>query len=313
MPHQMPHRLHACALLLVATSPAASAMLFHAGAKAAPRLARGTSRAVAPRACSFSRWTPFGSDEAPDTDEDPLFLTVAAVPPIAAFALYGEVASAVRALIDNFGFVGNNVDGNDFANTLLRPAINGVVVPTLAIAAGTLLATTINVLRERQVDIRSCINKEACTLRLLRESTIGIWGTVQHAERRKAALGHLAEYTSMLISESDVGATERLENLQDRQTGGISDTSLNSYAGCALLGNARALSHPAVSRPRRMLHGIQGVASPRELSVKTSAELVVFLTNTRCAHTDTSSQILTPILEHSRSRPYTYRSSTLSL
>ena len=43
------------------------------------------------------------------------------------------------------------VDGNAFAATLLRPTINGVVVPTLSIALGTLLATTVNVLRDRQV------------------------------------------------------------------------------------------------------------------------------------------------------------------
>ena len=44
--------------------------------------------------------------------------------------------------------------------------------PTL----GTLLATTINVLRNRQVEMRACINKEVCELRLLRRAIFGMFG-----------------------------------------------------------------------------------------------------------------------------------------
>lgn len=36
--------------------------------------------------------------------------------------------------------------------------------------------------------MRTCLNKEACDLRLLRECIVGMYGTQQHARRRKAAL-----------------------------------------------------------------------------------------------------------------------------
>jgi hypothetical protein len=61
----------------------------------------------------------------------------------------------VRYIVAEYsGGVGVMVDGNAFAATLLRPTVNGVVVPTLSIALGTLLATTVNVLRDRQVEHR---------------------------------------------------------------------------------------------------------------------------------------------------------------
>ena len=58
----------------------------------------------------------------------------------------------------------------------------------MSVALGTLLATTINVLRNRQVDIRAALNKEACELRLLRAALLGAYGTAQHAGRRAEAL-----------------------------------------------------------------------------------------------------------------------------
>ena len=63
--------------------------------------------------------------------------------------------------------------GAQFANNLLRPTITGVVVPVISIALATLVSTTVNVLRARQVDIRALVNKEACDLRLLRRAMFG--------------------------------------------------------------------------------------------------------------------------------------------
>ena len=102
--------------------------------------------------------------------------------------------------------VGRAVDGNAFAVQLLRPTVNGVILPTLSIALGTLLATTINVLRNRQVEIRACLNKEACELRLLRAALLGAYGTAQHAARRAEALDLLRRYCARCVRESSVGA-----------------------------------------------------------------------------------------------------------
>ena len=62
-----------------------------------------------------------------------------------------------------FGVI-NTESGSVFANNLLRPTITGVVVPVISIALATLVSTTVNVLRQRQVDLRAYVNKEACEL-----------------------------------------------------------------------------------------------------------------------------------------------------
>ena len=85
-----------------------------------------------------------GEEEEPasalGTDVDPgysvfLFLLL----PVSGFIFYGETARAVHYLID----LANNlitVDGNEFAVGLLRPTINGVVVPVVGITFGTMLS-----------------------------------------------------------------------------------------------------------------------------------------------------------------------------
>ena len=81
--------------------------------------------------------------------------------PILGFCFHPNIAEAVHVLIDSTnGFV--QVDGRAYAAELIRPTVNGVLVPACAITAGTLLATTVNVLRNRQVEMRACISKEAC-------------------------------------------------------------------------------------------------------------------------------------------------------
>lgn len=49
----------------------------------------------------------------------------------------------------------------------LTPATNGIVIASLSIAFGTLTSLTISSLRQRQKEIRQCLNKEACDIRLL--------------------------------------------------------------------------------------------------------------------------------------------------
>ena len=151
-------------------------------------------------------------------------LVMTVLPSIVAFFLWEDISVLFAHLFDKFaGFPnvqGQNVDGNAFATNLLRPTINGVVVPATSIALGTLFATTVNVLWERQLKMRSCINKEVGELRLLRRALFGCFGTAQHSRRRATALGLLHGYTNSLVLETQTSSIARLESIQ--RNGGIS-------------------------------------------------------------------------------------------
>lgn len=110
-------------------------------------------------------------DEARDR-QDYFFLLEALVPSVLAFIFWDDVSRALSVYLDAHGVLG--APGSDqFVNDVLRPTITGVIVPVLGIALATLTSTTVNVLRERQVELRSLVNKEACDLRLLRRAVFG--------------------------------------------------------------------------------------------------------------------------------------------
>jgi len=98
-------------------------------------------------------------------------------------------------------------------------------VPVTGVGLGTLLATTVNVLWNRQLHLRSSINKEVCELRLLRRAIFGCFGTAQHSRRRAIALGLILSYTQTIISETQIESVERLEEVQ--RGGGISMNELD--------------------------------------------------------------------------------------
>ena len=165
--------------------------------------------------------------------------------PFVGFLSYPLLATAVRDFIDSRNTF-QAVDGNAFAAELLRPTVNGVLVPCCAIILGTLLATTVNVLRNRQVEMRSCISKEACELRLLRRAIFGMFGTAQHARRRKLALAHMREYTVQCVKETRAFAFDELALVEERG-GSVSVNQLEEISA--------------------MLHGIDGAAACRDFSV----------------------------------------------
>ena len=144
-----------------------------------------------------------------------------------------------------------DIDGK-FASNLLRPTITGVVVPVIAIGLATLVSTTINVLRDREVQLRTLINKESCDLHLLRQAVFGLFGTRQHASRRARALALLCSYVKEIEKESSLGAVEALEDLQ--LSGGIADNELKQLTW--------------------MLHGIDGAAACRQGTVNYADDLI---------------------------------------
>lgn len=94
--------------------------------------------------------------------KDKSFLALALVPCVLAFASWEELSMLIAKFTDTYGADLGTEYGTQFANNLLRPTITGVVVPVASIAFATLLSTTVSVLRQRQVDLRVLLNKEAC-------------------------------------------------------------------------------------------------------------------------------------------------------
>lgn len=126
----------------------------------------------------------------------PLFL------PIAAFFGYDEVLSFITWAIDNGPGNWMAVDGGKKQVELLQPVINGVILPAVSIALGTLSATTINSLRDRQRQLRACLHKEACLLDLLLSGTLTIFDGRRRTDERRSALTLLKFYCLRLITES---------------------------------------------------------------------------------------------------------------
>lgn len=107
--------------------------------------------------------------------QDNYFLLAAFLPAVLAFLLWGNISIGISKFLNVVGVV-NTAGGEAFANNLLRPTIIGVVVPVISIALATLVSTTVNVLRQRQVDLRAFINQEVGELRFLRRAVFGLYG-----------------------------------------------------------------------------------------------------------------------------------------
>jgi len=191
--------------------------------------------------------------------QDRFFIMLSVAPSLIAFLLWEDISLFVATFLDQFGAIGRAVDGQMFATNLLRPTITGVVVPVISIALATLVSTTVNVLRARQVELRALVNKESCELRLLRRAVFGMFGTRQHASRRARALALLCGYAEQLERESTVGAVDALEELQ--LSGGIGVNELDRLAA--------------------MLHGVDGAAASRQGSVGVADGIILSLNGHR--------------------------------
>ena len=162
------------------------------------------------------------------SSQDSYFLIAAFLPAVLAFGLWGKISVGLALFVEAVGVV-NSAEGIVFADSLLRPTIIGVVVPVISIALATLVSTTVNVLRQRQVDLRAFINEEVGEIRFLRRAVFGMYGTRQHAGRRARALILLRGYVEQLMTECEDGAVGRLEEMQ--LSGGIADNELDRFAG----------------------------------------------------------------------------------
>jgi hypothetical protein len=119
--------------------------------------------------------------------------------PILAYISYDELARGFDWLVDVAS--DNNwiaVDGGAYQAKVIAPAINGVVVPSIAILFATLTSTTISTLGARQVDIRRAINVEAGELRAIE----CLLEAFPHGNMKDKCRNYLIQYTSRIIAES---------------------------------------------------------------------------------------------------------------
>ena len=191
--------------------------------------------------------------------QDYAFIITALVPCVLAFWSWEDISRSLALFLTDNSAMGKAVDGNKFASDLLRPTITGVVVPVISIALATLVSTTVNVLRARQVDIRALINKEACDLRLLRRAIFGMFGTRQHANRRSRALTLVKRYVDQIDRECNAGAIESLQVLE--LSGGVATNELDELSA--------------------MLHGVDGAAASRQGSVGSADDIISRLNSYR--------------------------------
>ena len=89
--------------------------------------------------------------------------------------------------------------GGQYQAEIITPAINGLVVPSLALLFATLINNTINTLRQRQLQIRTSLNTEANDLRML--LTILDSLPIQLQSVKNHLREYLIQYSSRVISE----------------------------------------------------------------------------------------------------------------
>jgi hypothetical protein len=217
------------------------------------------------------------------------------VNPIVAFYSYEDLARTVDVLTEFLSPTQNSwvpVDGGAYQARIIAPAINGVVVPAIAILFATLISNTVSILRQRLMEIRTSINLEAGDLRYL-QTMIDSFpdGSVDQMKCRS----YLIQYVSRVIAESQPGVTiSRLEPTgMDSEMNGML-AQLNealdripptvageSYGAIARLNNHRSKRISALQSTFPPLHYI--IVSALALSIcvaflmETNQELLIFL------------------------------------
>ena len=151
------------------------------------------------------------SDELPEyRKEDYLYdsalFSVPVVVPFVSYFSYPLVQQIYHQTIDILsGRTWYAVDGGASRIFDLLPVTNGIVVPSVSVAFGTLTAITIQTLRQRQISIRAALNKESCALRNLHSACRAVFAGDAYDKERLQINVLLGEYCTRLIFESRLG------------------------------------------------------------------------------------------------------------
>lgn len=120
--------------------------------------------------------------------------------PVVAFFTYEGVAKAFELFVEVIAkrnWVA--VDGGAYQTQIITPAINGIVLPAIAILFATLISNTVTTLRQRQQDIRTTLNIEAGEIRVL-QAMVDSFPPEGDAQDKCRA--YLIQYVTRIIEES---------------------------------------------------------------------------------------------------------------
>lgn len=214
--------------------------------------------------------------------------------PILAYQMYDPVAELFAGVLDSMS--NRNwvvVDGGAYQAKIIAPAINGVIMPSIALLFANLIGNTVSTLGQRQLTIRTTINMEAGQLRILQSMLDSFpQGVVQDKCRY-----YLMDYTSRLISEGhesvDLDASD--QSGMDSELYGVinelnrlSATELvpamilgQSYGACNKLSEHRSKRITALQSTFPALHYIIVAALALSICIvflmETNQDLLVFL------------------------------------
>lgn len=178
-----------------------------------------------------------------------IFYVLPFLGPAFAFSQWKTILGLVHSVI------GDEAKLLELTQVTLTPATNGVVVASCAIALGTLTSVTVSSLRQRQLVVRSCLNKEACEIAMLtsainamlgpplnqagvKKTKSSEWNPVMHLQ----ALQLLREYCARVLVESSLLAdASKLQEqcISETELMGILDAfraseGMRAYTVCTL-------------------------------------------------------------------------------
>jgi len=163
----------------------------------------------------------------PKLDAETIFeFLVPFLAPLLAYMSYEFVATGYSDFVNTFSNTNwIAVDGGALQAKIIAPAINGLVAPAIAILYATLTSTTISTLRQRQVEIRRCINMEAGELRNLGHLVY----SYPAGKVRSMCRAYLAQYAKRIIRECQPPATLFAASDTVIDPGHGMDTELNGF------------------------------------------------------------------------------------
>lgn len=147
------------------------------------------------------------------------------VMPVLAYSTYESTAKLFEKTVEIIS--SNNwvaVDGGQYQANIITPAINGLVVPSMALLFATMTSNTLNTLRQRQLQIRTSLNTESNDLRMLSTMLDSLPDDLREVKNHLRE--YLIQYASRVIAESRPGLTVDLHMFI-----GSMDTEMNGFLG----------------------------------------------------------------------------------
>lgn len=130
--------------------------------------------------------------------------------PLLAYSTYEYTAMVFEKTVE---FLSHNnwvaVDGGQYQANIITPAINGLVVPSMALLFATMTSNTITTLRQRQLQIRTSLNTEANDLRMISTMVDSLPPELRGVKNQLRE--YLVQYASRVIAESRPGISVDLQ------------------------------------------------------------------------------------------------------